>query len=100
MKFILVFLFCFLFSCGVEKNKNQDLIKRSDFKNILIDFFVQDSVLNITEFDTLLTKEFKHKHSITQNNFDLTIDYYFENIEELDLLYQEILDSIIMLEMN
>ena len=63
-------------------------------------YIVQDSVLNITEFDTLLTKEFKHKHSITQNDFDLTIDYYFENIEELDLLYQEILDSIIMLEMN
>ena len=100
MRLIYILSFLLFVSCDLNNNADYNIIQREEFKNILMDVLLQDSVWDILNTDTVLSQHLIKKYKITQYDFDATLDYYFDNLEELDILYQEIIDSLIVLEIN
>ena len=101
MRLIYFFIFCCFISCSLnDKKLEKKMIDRDDFKLILIDMFSQDSSSVMVDNDIILSDDLTSKHNITKDDFNITLDYYLSNAEDLEKLINEIEDALFLSEIN
>jgi len=96
--FIIIVLF-FLLSC----NQNSDnILSKKEFTNLLVDIHIADGyIVEKGLFDKDLKNDslsyynsvFK-KHNINRADFDKNIDYYTNNLEEFEKIYNNVIKII------
>lgn len=105
MKLICALLFSlFLFSFGCTNNKSvpSDILPEDSMVNIIVDMHVGDAILmqpkiqslpyviNKPEFYFAILK----KHSLTQETFEKNMNYYANNPEEYDHIYERVIEEL------
>lgn len=100
---ISISLSVFLSSClPYSEERPKNLIVESKFKEIAIDLhllevFVEKEYKKMDSskivFNTLEQEIYK-KHNVTEENYRNSYNYYMRNTDQMDVLYEEIVDSL------
>lgn len=101
MKKILIFgLLIMLLGCW-ERQKNEDILSKSDFVQILVDMHYTDGVLFATKLSERMDKEHLSmynwvfvKNNITREEFDNTVLYYANHPDEYIEIYKKVLKTL------
>ena len=100
---IFLFLTFFLiFSCKNDTTDNKKYISKEKMVNILIDIHLIEEKVNQLNFSKdsskvmfdMLEKEIFQKYNITDEDYRKSYSHYFFNPEELDDIYQSVIDSL------
>ena len=98
-------------SCGnLLKSKPAGLLNKSQMTDILVDLHLteatvkadDDSISRLNDTLDLRTRyaEVFRKHNVTPDEFNTSLNYYIEQIDELDKIYAEVLSRITEMEAN
>lgn len=108
--FLLLSLSFCIFSCGDsksidEKNKPENLISVEKMIDIIVDVQLVEASLikkrgknEDTDFysNNFYENIFK-KFNITKDQYDLSLEYYKNNIEVFEMIYQKVSDSLLII---
>ncbi len=101
-KAIIISLALFLFSCD-SGNKTPDyVISHDDMVNIIIDIHLTDGLLTHNKVRRQLAKKdtlnyydaILNNYGYSRADFDTSVYFYSENINEYDKIYDEVLNSL------
>jgi hypothetical protein len=100
-KIIYLFSLIFLFACAQSKDEVKipdDIIPPQEMINVIIDFHIAEAALvecqnkkedvNVTTI--LYYNSILKKHKITRAKFDKSMKFYTENIQLLQIIYEEV----------
>ncbi len=104
MKFSSVLLvFILLLSCSTKKDEviPEGVIHPEKFTAVMIDVQITEGMraqgVDIVRQDNSaegLYHEIFEKHGISQESFETSYDYYLERPDEMELIYEQVLDSL------
>lgn len=110
-KWIVPLAFAFLFaSCGetsVEETPD-GLLDRDKFTEVMVDVQLAEGMKvhklgpmreKSPDMEAMYANLFQ-KHKIDQNEFDITYDYYKARPDEMELIYEQVLDSLSKLDVE
>lgn len=108
MKKIVFLLIVVLLSSCIKKFKTPDyVIPHDKMINIIIDLHITDGLLTVNNVRRNLAKDsIRYYNAIfsnygyTRSDFDTSIYYYSENIDEYDKIYEEVLNRLNEMETN
>lgn len=105
-----VVLLLLLVSCnrmeGLFSNRPSDVISKSQMVDVLVDMQLVESALRTSTVqpargDSLLQKTYIRlfkKHHITKEQFEASLQYYIQDIEQLDAIYNEVISRLTAME--
>lgn len=96
-------------SCNrLLKSEPAGLLSKSQMTDILVDMHLteatiraaNDSISRLNDTTDLQIRfaEVFRKHDITPGEFNLSLDYYLEQIDELDKIYSEVISRLVLVE--
>lgn len=105
----LLFLF-FILGCNYSEKKKppENIIPEKQLIPILVDIHFADATLSVLHFDKKNARYKPEnyynivlkKHGIDRKKFDESIEYYSKNPEELDIIYDKVLNEFSKLKAN
>lgn len=98
MKIYLSILACLLFACSnsIEKNP-KNILQENKFKNILKEIHLTEASFKSNKNKSKITTEYLKiykKHQASQDDFQLTLNYYYKNPKKLEQIYIDILNQL------
>ncbi|MDG2342446.1 MAG: DUF4296 domain-containing protein [Cytophagales bacterium] len=102
IKYFIILTFFIIISCDDEKEVN--VIEKGKMAKILLEMHLSEESIDMLKFkkDTLNAlfsekeKEIFEKHSITEKEYRESYSYYFFNPQELEQIYEELIDSLLL----
>ncbi len=98
--FIIISIALFTLYCNKTDNENQ-IIDKNNFISLLVDIHIFDATLvNSNMHDRKLKKSetyydyIFHKHKISRIDFEKTVEYYSNNIDEYNELYDRVIKKL------
>ncbi|MBT3301838.1 MAG: DUF4296 domain-containing protein [Bacteroidetes bacterium] len=102
--YLLIFSLLFIISCGGKKNEKipDDVIPEKDMVGILIDIHLAEAGVSFSRlerdsFDYYLSNyyfDIFRKHHITKDEFDFSMNFYLDNPNILQAVYEIVNDSL------
>jgi len=105
--YFLMVSFSLLFaSCSQNEKVNKDIINKDTLINVIVDMHLGDAILleptviskqiviNKQEYYSAILK----KHSIKQEDFQKSVDYYSQSPEKYEKLYETVVERITQLQ--
>lgn len=97
----LVFFMMLISSCSFF-NKNDDIIKKQKFIEVLTDIHMADATLTVKGYhinkDTVEIEKYYGyllgKHNVTPIELKKTFEYYSKHTEQYDKIYDEVLNNL------
>lgn len=100
-KIYYIFSLIFLLSCAHSKDEviiPDDIIPPPEMINIIIDFHIAEAALvdcqnkkeDVNTTTIMYYNSIMKKHNITRAKFDKSMKFYTENIQLLQLIYEEV----------
>ncbi len=108
-KLFLAFSLIWLLGCGKEKEEAPaDLLPQGKLTSILADIHIAESRVEMMRISPdsaqvvfkRLQKEILNKHKVTDSQFLKTYTYYLNHVQALDKMYEGLVDSLGMREIN
>jgi hypothetical protein len=103
----LIICFCFIIiSCSQNEKVDKDILNKDSLINVIVDMHLGDAILmepsvatkqitiNKPEYYSAILK----KHSVTKENFQKSIDFYSQNPEEYETIYETVVEKITLLQ--
>lgn len=103
MKYLIFFLLIFLsFSCDKKQATPKGVLPKEKMVSIFIDMHITESKISALNLKRDSSKVlFSHyeqevlaKHNVTENKYLDSYAYYIENINELESIYDAVIDSL------
>lgn len=107
MKFIYLFYFYLIFSgCSRPGTVSKDIISKDSLINVIVDMHLGDAILMEPSFQAkqvVINKQEYYssilkKHSLTNEKFQKNMDYYSQNPEEFEKIYESVIENITRLQ--
>ncbi len=99
---VLIILTILLISCNQKKEELPNILSREQMVNILTDIQILEANLSFKKKSTIkseqLTKKYYEsvflKYNISREEFEESLFYYENNIEELDAIYSDVITNL------
>ena len=96
MKIYLSILACLLFACSESTEIRPIVVNENKFKNILKEIHLTKASFELNK-NKKLSNEYHNiykKYKISPDDFQLILNYYYENPKELEKIYIDILNLL------
>lgn len=105
MRIVFVLFIASLFLASCENEEKKGLIPEEQFIDVLVDVHLADGTLTVLGYkvvkDSIKIEKYYNytfsKHNITRADFQNTLNYYSGNSEELALMYEKVIERLILL---
>ena len=100
--FLLVTFFLLIFA-SCDKDKKEHIIPKDDFEELLVDIHLMDGLTRQHSLRNKLVEEndslnyydaILRSHNYTRSQFDSTMVYYTEKLNEFDEIYENVLSEL------
>lgn len=97
-----LFVLSFIFSCSKVNKTPEYVIPHDDMVNIIVKIHITDGMLNINKVRRDLARKDSSNYyetifksfGFTRADFDTSIYFYSNNIDEYDKIYEEVLNKL------
>jgi hypothetical protein len=111
MKWNFIIILFFLFSCssGNTKENPNTLIDKNTFIKVLQEVHLSESEFHLTKYnrketaEKLLLSDYEtifSENNITKEDFDNTLKYYSNHPDELEVIYEEVLEGLLLIQLE
>lgn len=105
-KIFFAFVVLFIFSCSNSKQPPTDIIPRDTLISVIVDMHIADVILlnpnvqsKISDISSnKLYQTVLNKYNITRERFNKSMDYYANNPEVLDSIYDIVIERLNLIE--
>ena len=100
----ILIVMCFCFSCQDhtdDEQKKRNLISKKELVEVLKQIHIEEAKSELQGVDNIDSLDFYKKHvdiyidKFSEEDFRKSIDYYSENLEDLEGIYTEVVNGLI-----